>query len=64
MQPGFSVCTAATSCARRCRPGHRECDGKDNDCDYLTDENLPDNDMNGVQDVQSAALGRVCASPA
>ena len=33
-------------------PVDEVCDGKDNDCDYLTDENLPDdNPKDGVQDV-------------
>ncbi len=51
-KPGLAVCSnGAITCTPVQGPVPEVCDGKDNDCDNLTDENLPDNNNDGTRDI-------------
>jgi hypothetical protein len=63
-EPGTSICSAGDiQCTPVRGPVTEDCNGRDDDCDYLTDENLPDNNMDGVQDVVSCGTSTGACEP-
>jgi subtilisin-like proprotein convertase family protein len=56
--PGFSVCSGGSiSCTPVHGPVDETCNGKDDDCDNLVDEKLPDsNPKDGVRDIVTCGL--------
>ena len=63
--PGFSTCTAgAITCTPVQGPVDETCNGKDDDCDNLTDEQLPDtNPKDGIGDIVACGLDTGLCDP-
>jgi hypothetical protein len=63
-EPGVSVCSGGDIvCTPVQEPVAEDCNGLDDDCDYLIDERLPDEDGDGVQDVVSCGPGEGLCEP-